>query len=205
VYQAIKARVVAYAFPQGQRIYLEPIAEELGVSTRPVRRALNRLVAEDLVIKAPRRGFIAMTLSENDLMGQYAVTRLTLSDELRKIEPAARKRLPEFEPIASVLIRLRRSVHSNSESLASRTGEIFAHIAGLNEDAKAFRSIDRANDRLYYIRTLECQRLDSVQNELIRICELLLAGRCEELISAIHAYHDQRVALLPTLLEFPTE
>jgi DNA-binding GntR family transcriptional regulator len=202
VYEAIKARVIAYDFPEGQRIYLEPIAKRLGVSTKPVRNAVNRLVTEGLVIKAPRRGFIARTLSEAELIDQYTLTRLQLSEELGKRATTGRRKLPENDSIAGILNKLRRRKTTDVSKLATHTGEIFAQIAALSGNAKVVHSISRANDRLYYIRTLECQHLDNVRLELTRFCELVLAGRCDELMAAIQAYHNRRVKLLPMLLKF---
>jgi DNA-binding GntR family transcriptional regulator len=201
IYQAVKASVVAHAFPDGRRIYLQPIADALGVSTTPVREALNRLAAEDLVIKAPRKGFIAITLSENGLRAYYELTRLLLTKELERLDTGARRKLPEFEPIAAVLYKLNRRVLSDVRTLADYTGEIFSDIASLGENAYIVRSIERANDHLYYIRTIECQHLENIQDELRMLCELLLASRCEDLLRAIHKYHDARVEILPMLIE----
>ena len=201
IYRAIKASVVAYEFPQGQRIYVEKLAKAHGVSATPVRRVLNRLVDEELVIRAGKRGFISMPLSRNDLLGQYAVIRMTLTKELNNLAAPARRDLSHYEPIAGVLKQLDRIVPSDFGALATCTGETFARLAALSTDDQVVDVIHRANDRLYYIRTLECQRLDNVQGELQRMCELLLAGECDELIGDIHAYHDRRVALLPTLLD----
>lgn len=202
VYQAIKERVVAYDFAPGQRIYLEPIAKQLGVSLSPVQAALNRLAAEGLVIKASRKGFIAMTLSEDNLVGHYELTRQLLIRELGQLGPTPCRKLSENESIAHVLNKLNRRVPAHGGSLATYTGEIFACIASLAENDLVVQSINRANDHLFYIRTVECQILDSVQRELTYLCELVLAAQREELISAIHAYHDKRLLFLQTLLNF---
>lgn len=201
VYQAIKARLVAYEFPQGRRIYLEPIAAELGVSTTPVREALNRLAAEDLVIKALQKGFTAMRLNSDRLRGYYELTRLLLTHELEGLDAARRRMLPGFEPIAGILYKLKRRAISDANTLAAYTGEIFVHIGSLGDNADLIDSIGRANDHLYYIRTIECHFLPDVQSELVRLCELLLASRCKELLQAIHGHHDTRIALLPELFE----
>lgn len=204
VYRAIKASVIAYAFPQGRRIYLQPLADALGVSTTPVREAMNRLAAEDLVIKAPHKGFIAMSLSGKNLRGHHELTRLLLAKELERLDTAGRHKLTEFEPIAMVLFRLNRRVLSDANTLAAYTGEIFSHVASLSGNTHIIRSIGRANDHLYFIRTLECRHLDNVQDELRLICELLLVGNCQELLRTIHRYHDKRTEILPTLLELVT-
>lgn len=199
VYHAIKAHAIAYAFPPGRRIYLQPIADALGVSTTPVREALNRLVAEDLVIKAPRKGFVAISLSKENLLGYYELTRLLLVKELEGLDAAERQKLPGCEPIAGVLFKLNRRAISDVNTLAGYTGEVFYHIASLGGNMQVIRSIGRANDHLYYIRTLEGRHLENVQSELVLLCELLLAGRCEVLLEKIRRYHDLRMAILPTL------
>ena len=202
VYQAIKASIVACDFPQGRRIYLEPIADDLGVSTTPVREALNRLAAEDLVIKAPNKGFIALRLSADNLLGHYELTRLLLAHELNRLDAAARQELPGFEPIAGVLYKLNRRAVCNVNALAAYTGEIFTHIASLGENADVVSAVGRANDHLYYVRTVECHFLQDVHSELVLLCESLLAAHCEKLLQSIHRYHDTRIQLLPELLEF---
>lgn len=201
VYHAVKARVIACEFSPGRRIYLEPVAEMLGVSTTPVREALNRLAAEDLVIKAPRKGFIALRLRRQRLIGHYDITRLLLTHELARLDAAKRRALPEFEPIVSVLHKLRRHAITDFHALATYTGDVFTGIASLGENADIVEAIGRANDRLHYVRMLECQLLPELQSELVLLCELLLAGRCEVLLKTIHDYHDARIEMLPELLE----
>lgn len=201
VYQTIKSAVITRAFPGGQRIYLEPLAAALGVSTTPVREALNRLAAEDLVIKAPRKGFIARTLSEGNLRGYYEFTRSLLTRELESLDATARSRLPQFEPMAVVLHKLNRRALSDVNTLARYTGEVFLNIAASGGNEQVTDSIGRANDHLFYIRTLEPRYLKDVQGELKRFCELLLADRCEDLVRELYAYHDRRARFLPALIE----
>jgi len=57
VYQSIKERVISYDVPPGERLNIEQLAEQLRVSTTPVRESLNRLVAEELILMIPRMGF----------------------------------------------------------------------------------------------------------------------------------------------------
>jgi DNA-binding GntR family transcriptional regulator len=200
VYQAIKARLVACEFPEGERIYLEPIAEALGVSTTPVREAMNRLAERDLVIKAENKGFFAMTLSEARLRGHYELTRLLLTLGLEDLSPAAQREMHDYAPIAEIVNRLNRRVINDAGTLARYTGEIFAAVAALIDNPAVQLAVDRANDHLYFVRTLECGHIADVQGELKRFCELFLSGKRDELVVAIHAYHGQRIALLPQLL-----
>lgn len=200
VYQAIKAGAIRYAFPDGRRIHLQPLADALGVSTTPIREALNRLAAEDLVIKAPRKGFIAISLSEDNLRGYYELTRRLVTQELEKLDTAARDKLSEYEPIAGVLYKLNRRTLSDAEVLADYAGQAFYDIAALNENVHAMRLAEHANDQLFFIRTAECRHLENVQDELKLLCELLLAGRCEELLEQVGRYHEKRIGALEALL-----
>lgn len=201
VYQAIKARLIAYEFPPGQRIYLEPIAESLGVSTTPVREAMNRLAERDLVVKAANKGFYAMGLSEKRLMGHYELTRLLLTLGLPDLSPEVRRELPNNVVFAELLRRLNRRVIRDTGTLARYAGDIFSALTDLTGNSAVRLAIDRANDHLYYVRTLECRYIESAQDELKHFCELLLRGQCDALVKAIHEYHDRRLALLPLLLK----
>ncbi len=201
IYHAIKASVIAYAFPEGKRIYLEPIADELKVSTTPVREALNRLAAEGLVIKAPRKGFLAMSLSAEKLLGHYELTKLLLVHELEQLGDDARQRLPENEAVAQILYKLNRREINNPETLAAYTAQIFGQFASLGGNTHVIHSINRANDHLHYIRTVECSQLHDVQAELIMLCELLLGGHQEELVKSVESYHDTRIELLPEVFD----
>lgn len=200
VYQAIKARLIAYEFPQGRRIYLEPIAESLGVSTTPVREALNRLAERDLVIKAENKGFVAMTLTETRVKGYYDLTCDLLNLELEKLPRSTAHAMRHDEAIAEILIRLNRHTITDARTLARYTGQIFNALAAIAQNLATQHAVDMANDHLYYLRTLECQYFENVQAELIGFCELYLAGQRTELLEAINAYHERRIAALPTLL-----
>lgn len=200
VYQAIKARVIAYDFPPGERIYLEPIAEALGVSTTPVREALNRLAERDLVIKAENKGFYALTLCEARLSGHYELTRLLLTLGLEELSLEVRRELPNQVAFAELVNRLNRRVIADPAVLARYTAEVFRALAALIGNSAVILAIDRANDHLFYVRTQECRSIERVQDELRHFCELLLSARTEDLVTAVNVYHDKRITLLSTLL-----
>ena len=201
LYLEIKDRVIAYEFPQGERIYLERIAEEHGTSTWPVRQILDQLAAQGLVIKAPRKGYYAMTLNEEEVTGWYLITRHLVSLALETFGDAARRRLAETELIAGELARLNESVISDPAVLANATATIFQCIADFTEKHPIVETIGRTNEQLFYVRTLECRRLDGVQYELIALCELLLGDGRDAVIEEIKAYHDRRLAIVPELIE----
>jgi DNA-binding GntR family transcriptional regulator len=76
VYEAIKARLLTREFGGGQKISLQTLADQLGVSRSPVHHALTRLMTEGLVNSEPR-GYVVRPLSA-DLMDELYEARLAL-------------------------------------------------------------------------------------------------------------------------------
>jgi DNA-binding GntR family transcriptional regulator len=57
----------------GEFIRINKLAEELGVSSTPVRQALVTLRGEGFAHLEPRKGFVVADLSENDILDMYQV------------------------------------------------------------------------------------------------------------------------------------
>jgi len=204
VYHAVKAHAIAYEFPQGDRIALEPIARRFGVGVVSIREALERLVAEKLVVKGRRKGYYAIRLSAESIEGYYELSRLLLTHELKAGGAELRNRPRQFERIAVVLHRLTRTPAPGPRSLARYTGEVFACMAGLGGKPHVVDSIERANDHLHFVRTLECEFIVTVRSELVQLCELLMNDNRRELSRLIDDYHESRIALLPRLFKAAT-
>jgi hypothetical protein len=128
------------------------------------------------------------------------LTRLLLTLGLEDLPPAAQHAMHNYAPIAEIANKLNRRVIADVGTLARYTGEIFSALAALIDNSAVQLAVDRANDHLHFVRTLECRHVDDVQGELKCFCELLLSGKRDDLVAAIHAYHEQRVNLLPELL-----
>jgi DNA-binding GntR family transcriptional regulator len=76
VYETIKARLLTREFGGGQKISLQTLADQLGVSRSPVHHALTRLTTEGFVNSEPR-GYVVRPLSA-DLMDELYEARLAL-------------------------------------------------------------------------------------------------------------------------------
>ena len=94
----IRRRIIAGSLPQGDRIFEDQLAQELGVSRNPVREALQTLAREGFVEIEPRRGARVMVLSDGraaqlfevrealeGLVAGLAAVRHT-DDQLREIQ-----------------------------------------------------------------------------------------------------------------------
>jgi DNA-binding GntR family transcriptional regulator len=76
VYEAIKARLLTREFGGGQKVSLQTLADQLGVSRSPVHHALTRLTTEGLVVSEPR-GYVVRPLT-SELMDELYEARLAL-------------------------------------------------------------------------------------------------------------------------------
>src|SRR6476620_5880489 len=66
VYQSLRQAILTRVFAPGQRLNVEDLAGNLGVSFTPVRQALQLLAAEGLIVIQPRSGTYVATLSARD-------------------------------------------------------------------------------------------------------------------------------------------
>ena len=75
VYQALRNAIVTRVFAPGQRLNIEDLAGNLGVSFTPVRQALQLLAAEGLIVIQPRSGTYVATLSPRDVEETFDIRR----------------------------------------------------------------------------------------------------------------------------------
>jgi DNA-binding transcriptional MocR family regulator len=194
VYERIKNWLLAQTLVPGQLLQIGVLADELGVSTTPVREALTRLAAERMIMSVPKRGFFARTPSEDDIFGLYSVNRTILD--------AAVGRWPDTKPAPSSGGDAAAPTpvgERSAEQLARQTGELFLQVAlrsGVGEFAEIVRNM---NDRLHHARVLECEIVPDVFVEVTRIAELIAAHDRVQLRPALETYHNQRLGLCASI------
>jgi DNA-binding GntR family transcriptional regulator len=69
----LRDRIMSGELRPGERIRLEEVAQETGLSITPVREALLMLRAEDMVELQPRRGHVVAPLSRQDIIDVFGV------------------------------------------------------------------------------------------------------------------------------------
>lgn len=67
VYDALRADILHGGFKPGEKLRVDAVGLRYGVGASPVREALNRLSAEDLVTRNDQRGFSVAALMWEDL------------------------------------------------------------------------------------------------------------------------------------------
>jgi DNA-binding GntR family transcriptional regulator len=187
VYERIKNWLLAQSLVPGQLLQIGVLADELGVSTTPVREALTRLAAERMIMSVPKRGFFARTPSEDDIFGLYSVNQTILDAAVGRWpeQPAQ----PPATPAATEEIPVQER---NAEQLARQTGELFLQIATRSGVGEFVEIIRNMNDRLHHARVLECEIVPDVFVEVGRLAELAAGNEPAQLRQALKSYHEER-------------
>jgi GntR family transcriptional regulator, rspAB operon transcriptional repressor len=110
VYDVMRRSILTNVFRPGQRLPIEEIANQLGVSLTPVRHAIQQLATEGLIEIRPRSGTFVASLDVQDIAETFDIRRAL---ECLAAESAVRKMTDEQ------LRRARRIVWSLSEPVES--------------------------------------------------------------------------------------
>lgn len=171
---------------------LRPLAEELNASTHQVREALLALVGEGWVTQAKNKGFLAKS-PDLATFAEYAeLNKWLLVAALHVVNPDASLPTPVRKRISSIHKKL-TPFNDDEHALTICIGKLFTAIVELSGNRAATRMVKRCNEDLHFIRTRECQYLDSVDVEIATLCELTLNRDYSELREALTAYHLRRV------------
>lgn len=116
-YAALHDRIIGLDLQPGERLNIDRLASELGVSPTPLREALGRLAAEDLVRVEPYKGFFVSELLDLDELAD-------LSDVRAMLESHAVVR--GAERIGSVLDDMRREIELMDQLIDAPTLDVRA-------------------------------------------------------------------------------
>ncbi|TAJ71803.1 MAG: GntR family transcriptional regulator [Phenylobacterium sp.] len=124
---AIRDRLLRGALPPGARATAVDLADDLGLSTTPVREALSRLAGEGVLEDRRGQGYFVRRLGAVDVADLY---RRSLAHLLIALEPRRSSRMPAptaevssdpeeppFDPVASVEDRYRQWVGATGSRL----------------------------------------------------------------------------------------
>jgi len=196
IYDRIKTLLLAHTLAPGQLLQIGTLAEELGVSTTPVREALTRLAAERLIVFAPKRGFFAKTASEDELRGLYTLNQTLLDSALREWAPGS---MSEEEAKAPSKLFASLPLSDKPEQLTRTVDDLFVRIAtrsGIGEMADIIRNF---NDRLHHARMIEGEIIENAVEELSQLRHLYSENNRDQLLAALSAYHLRRRELVSSI------
>ena len=132
VYKQILAGILNGSYKPGEHLREEVLAEELGISSTPVREALRKLEVERLVTHIPRKGSVVSAVPTDEVEDLYRVRQLL---EILIIRRAAEKATPKD------IQRLRKLLEEEEECV--EPDDIFDAMAKFNE---ALIAVSRADN-----------------------------------------------------------
>ena len=194
IYDRIKSLLLAHTLAPGQLLQIGTLAEELGVSTTPVREALTRLAAERLIVFAPKRGFFAKTASEDELRGLYTLNQTLLDSAIREWNATGDDDMKVTSKIFASL-----PLSDKPDQLTRTIDDLFVRIAtrsGIGELADIVRNF---NDRLHHARMIEGEIIEDAVDELARLRQLYSENDKEQLQLALRTYHQKRRELVSSI------
>lgn len=122
VYKTVQERILTGAYRAGERLRESQLAEEIKVSRTPVREALQRLAAEDLVIISPNRGAAVAMLDAEDLEELFEL-RILLEGFATGIA-AQRATEADITRLRAIQDRLRQAARSNDLARREEASQI---------------------------------------------------------------------------------
>ena len=153
VRRTLRSAVLDGSLPGGTRLVQSELAQQLGVSTTPVREALRDLATEGLVVLDPHRGALVRALDLDEVRELYQL-RMTLEPLMvqRMMSSITPEQLASAEQLqrrmeqpcdASTWAELNRDFHAifSQGDEESRLGKI---LAGLRDSAAPFVALSLA-------------------------------------------------------------
>jgi DNA-binding GntR family transcriptional regulator len=178
VYAMLREALISGAFPPGSMLTIRPVAQQLKVSTMPIREALMMLKAEGALELAPNRGFrvpiisgdtfresLLIRLSLECALAERAAAKATSSDVRLVSEAYERMTAAEDGPIENYL-RLHRRFHRSIYRIADMPlvqetiESIWVRVGPLLLASTRGRLI---NDRTHHYAILEALRAGDVR------------------------------------------
>jgi len=101
IYRYLKTRIMEGKVPPGQRLIIEDIAEELGLSIIPVREALQLLQSERLIDIRPHAGATVASITHENIEEIFTILEGMEAVTVRRI---AKRRPPGLETTLETLI-----------------------------------------------------------------------------------------------------
>lgn len=146
---AIYDNLLNLTIAPGGRINIDGVARQLEVSPTPVREALARLEAEELVVKRPMAGYVAAPLMTKAALADLLDLRLQIEPWLARLAAGADRTLR-----VGLLELLPPRTQSPEPPAASVDAALHDRIAALAGNSSARQVLQRLNAAFHLYRFL---------------------------------------------------
>ncbi len=127
VYDVLHSAILCCELAPGEKLHVDQIAQQLGVSPTPVKVALNRLATEGLAVIHPRKGSYVSSFDLTDLLELLDVRRVL---ELRAAELAVdRISEADLQRMRALLAEMEAFTNLAAEQQQARRDRIAQDVA----------------------------------------------------------------------------
>lgn len=198
VYQWLKERIMHHAFLPGDKLDIQQLADDLGVSRTPVKDAINRLTSEGLVVLRSRRGTYVATLTPAVLRDLFEIRtmieRWAAEHAERDAMLAAAPAMQALFDRSTTIIAEADAAHFDYSAYFALDLDLHAIVVGLTGNAvlvELHRGIlaRMSAGRIYYPGEEEVlRRSHAAHNEHAAIVRAFVHGDVSALVGAVLAH-----------------
>ena len=130
VYDTLSERILDMHYAPGEKLVIDQLARELGVSATPVRDALTRLGAEHLVDSTPFRGFTVLADPTPDEISESFEAREAIERSAARLgcDRAPEESIERLREIQARIAAARYETHSGSFTAFVRMNQEFHEV-----------------------------------------------------------------------------
>jgi DNA-binding GntR family transcriptional regulator len=162
-YQKLKTLVLTNQLRPDEHLQIGPLAERLRVGLTPMREALIRLAAEDLISMHPKRGFFAKVLTVSDLHElhrfAYSLLRSSLEWGTERFEA---------KDVKAEIVRKLSHLNDGQHILAAAQAieHLYEEVACLGKNAEMRKILRKYNDRTRVTRLIYIEQVEQLQGTI---------------------------------------
>lgn len=207
-YQQIRRDILVGIMPPGRKLVVNDLVEEWDISPTPIKEALNRLVAEELVETVPRRGMRVRVYTAKDIRETFEVRKMYEAQCCRYAVERIDDHPETLEALKDVLEKSRVVIEEaqNYTTHYHLDEQFHMLIVSLCDNGKMTRDYERMHAIIMTFGTYASQqsplrRMQSSYEEHKRILQGLVNRSKEEMEAAMLSHLDNAVNDLLTFFD----
>lgn len=205
VYLILRKKILSHELKFGEKVLMDEIASQLGVSRTPVKDAVNRLALEGLVEKVARRGTFVTTLTLRDVAELFDLRLLLELYAAEKVLENSRVELlsAEMEKCMANIDRAANSDDPDYDAYMSWNRNLHLSLIRLADNNRLLQMYKSLNIHLQVARVHYSHSIEDVaqtQQEHQVIYEAFENGNWEQVKRAISTHiNNVKTEVLKTL------
>ena len=150
-YAVLRHGIIHGELALGSRMRADELAKHLGMSRTPIREALRKLEAEELIVVGPRNVLVVQELSQSELVETYYI-REALEGMAARLTA---ENISQFElsNLRHVISSMTQAVENNDlDTLRELTGEFQILVFEASRNQRLLRMLKELHDRIRRFR-----------------------------------------------------